>query len=317
MDRRGFLQAGAVTAAAATSAAATLAPSAASAQDARARQTKLICAYCPLLWAQSFTLDLPPRPANAPGGSTFAHSIADLSLPEREAKVLAEIKAGNIPNFLRTFVPVTTTRDGKNATYFVAPDYLAIGSDDDYFLTPLSPWTAQKIADLLGCCLPTPKMVDDIYKCAAVKLAPAPIAPSPAMTTVPVFLKHNEMVRTLRKQAENPQGALVAGHKKDVVIANKVFAASGKVAIYGWHKLDGKPIQALYTGHTARWVDYSHGIRLVGRKLAVSGQPKTIEAVLADPDLARLLSNEGVMHQVRYGREADAAHSTSIEHRQR
>src|SRR5262249_19802974 len=161
---------------------------------------------------------------------------------------------------LRTLVPVTVAIGATGATYFVTADYLAIGTDRDYFLAPLSPETAQRIADLLGCCLPTPKMVDDIYACSAIKLTPEPMPPSRAMTSRPVYVRHNEMARRQRNGHENPPGALVAGHKKDVVIANSVFARKGKVAIYGWHKRDGKPIQPLHTGHTTNWVDYSHGI---------------------------------------------------------
>jgi hypothetical protein len=243
-------------------------------------------------------IDLPSRPPAAPTGPEFARSVENMPLKEREEQVLAELKAGNVPAFWREFVPVTVSHGSDTATYWVAPDYLAIGSDDDYFLVPLSPYTAQKIADRLGCCLPTTKIVDDVYAAAEVKLAPAPIPPSPAMTTVPVFLNHNALVLAARKG--KPLGVLVAGHKKDVVIANKVFAAPGKVAIYGWHKLDGKPIQPLYTGHTAAWVDYSHGIRLVQRRMKANGQGTTIDRVLADPKLAPLLSNEGVMTQTRY-----------------
>jgi hypothetical protein len=244
------------------------------------------------------TLDLPPRPDAAPKGTQFARSIAGLPLKEREERILAEVKRGNVPAFLRTLVPVTVRSKTATATIFAAPDYLAIGADDDFFLTPLTPYTAQKIANLLDCTLPTPRMVDEIYRNAAVKLTPSPIAPSPAMTTVPVFLEHNETVRGQRKGAA--LGALVAGHKKDVVIANKVFAAPGRVAIYGWHRLDGKPIQPLYTGHAASWADYSHGIRLVSRRAIIDGQPRSIDEVLADPVLAPLLSDEGVMHQTRY-----------------
>jgi hypothetical protein len=195
---------------------------------------------------------------------------------------------------------VSVTVGNVRASYFVTPDYLAIGSDEDYFLAPLTPLTAQAIADRLDCLLPTPKMVDDIYANSAVKLTPEPIPPSPAMTTVPVFLRHNELVRTAR--GDKPLGGLVAGHKKDVVIANKVFAIPGKVGIYGWHKRDGKPIQPLYVGHASSWVDYSHGIRLVSRRMTVDGAAKTIEDVLANPQLAPLLSNEGVMRQIRYER---------------
>ena len=250
----------------------------------------------PALHAQS--LELPPRPATAPKGKEFARSLTDLPLSEREQKVLEAVKSGNVPSFLRKLVPVTVQSGTLRATYFVAPDYLAIGSDDDYFLTPLSPYTAQAIADLLGCTLPTPKMVDDIYVNASVKLTPAPIPPSPAMTTVPVFLQHNAMVFAQRKG--KPPGGLIAGHKKDVVIATKVFAEPGKVAIYGWHQSADKPIQSLYTGHTTAWVDYSHGIRLVQRRMMVNGEAKTIDEVLADPRLAPLLSRDGVMRESRY-----------------
>ena len=252
------------------------------------------------LRAQS--LDLPARPSTAPKGSEFVQSIAALAPKEREEKILAEVTAGNVPPFLRTFVPVTVITGTLKATYDVAPDYLAIGSDEDYFLTPLTPYSAQTIAARLGCSLPTRKMVDDIYANATVKLTPGPIPPSPAMTTVPVFFQHSEMVRAQRRG--KPLGVLVAGHKKDVVIANTVFTMAGKVAIYGWHKADGKPIQPLYTGHAAAWVDYSHGIRLVQRRMTVNGEPKMIDDVLADPLLAPLVSDEGVMHQTRYDLKA-------------
>ena len=83
----------------------------------------------------------------------------------------------------------------KSGTYYVTPDYLAVGSDDDYFLAPISPYTAQRIAEALHCTLPTPKMVNQIFFAAEVKLAPAPIPPSAAMTAVPVFRQHNDLVR--------------------------------------------------------------------------------------------------------------------------
>ena len=207
-------------------------------------------------------------------GTEFARSIAALPLKEREERILAEVMAGNVPAFLRTLVPVTVTTGTLKATYYVAPDYLAIGSDDDYFLTPLTPFTAQLIADRLGCSLPTPKMVDDIYASATVKLTPAPIPPSPAMTTVPVFLRHNETVLAQR-QGEAARRARRRPQEGRRDREQGLHDDGGKVAIYGWHKPDGKPIQPLYTGHTASWVDYSHGIRLVRRRMTVNGEAKT------------------------------------------
>jgi hypothetical protein len=110
------------------------------------------------------------------------------------------------------------------------------------------------------------------------------------------------MVRTQRAvfRISHPPGALVAGHKKDVVISARLAGTTNKVAIYGWHRTNGVPIQPLYTGHAADWVDYSHGIRLVQQRMTVNGEPKTVAEVLADPKLAGLISDEGVIIHLRY-----------------
>jgi len=237
----------------------------------------------------SSEIQLPPRPTNAPSGSELVAQIRDLDLLHREARLRDEILRGNVPDFWRKFVPIKT----GPIEYLVAPDYLAVGSDTNYFLTPLSPNTAQLLADKLDCLLPTPKMVDEIYAAAALKLTPTPIPPSPAMTTVRVFAQHNELVR----QNEHP---LTAGHKKDVVITRRLTESPGKVAIYGWHKTNNEPIQLLYLGHTDKWVDYSHGVRLVARIAKVDGQETRLETILADPTLSTNLSNEGTLPLTRY-----------------
>jgi len=224
----------------------------------------------------------------------------------REREIYAQIMAGNVPNFLRQLSPVEVTNvfaDRTNrGTLYVTPDYLAIGSDEDYFLTPMTPNTAQRLADALDCSLPTRKMVNDIYVAAPLKLTPAPIPPSAAMTTVPVFSNHNVMVRTQRtdRVKEHPLGTLTAGHQKDVVLANALPTSPGKVAIYGWHQTNGRPIQPLYLGHAAAWVDYSQCIRLVSQNMMVNGQRKRLTEVLADPELSGLISDEGSLSEPRY-----------------
>jgi hypothetical protein len=252
------------------------------------------------------TFPLPPRATNAPSGSDFVKKISALDFTQREQAVMEEVFAGNIPTFQRKLCPVTVTNvsEGKTnvATFFAAPDYLAVGSDEDYFLTPISPNIAQHIADKLGCVLPTRKMVDAIYAAAEVKLTPSPIPPSPAMTTVPVFAQHNEMVRTQRAAflRSHPLGAIVAGHKKDVMISARLASVTNKVAIYGWHQTNGLPIQPLYLGHTASWVDYSQCIRLVSKHMIVNDEQKTVAEVLADPKLCGLISDEGAITNARY-----------------
>ena len=255
-------------------------------------------------------LPLPPRPADAPGGAEFAQSLIPLDLATREIRIGEQIRRGNAPEFLRHLVPLqlesVTGGQTNRATCLVTPDYLAVGSDVDYFLTPLTPGTAQRIADFLHCSLPTRKLVDEIFRNATVKLTPSPIPPSAAMTTVPVFLAHNQTVLTQRREqfAHHPLGELVAGHKKDVVLFAQLGARPGKVGIYGWHQPDGHAIQPLYTGHAGTWADYSHGVRLVQLSVTVNGQPTTLPEALANPNLAPLFSDEGVVPVARYATNA-------------
>ena len=209
------------------------------------------------------TLSLPPRPADTADSDAFVKKISALDLAARDEAVAKEFLAGNTPKFLRQFCAVTVTNvtAGKTntATFFAAPDYLAIGSDENYFLAPVSPATAQRVADRLNCVLPTRKMVDAIYAAAAVKLTPSPIPPTTAMTTVPIFAQHNETIRAQRMALTNlfPLGALVAGHKKDVVITARLNGVTNKVAIYGWHQTNSQAIQPLYLGHVSWWVEWA------------------------------------------------------------
>ncbi|MEW6511077.1 MAG: T9SS type A sorting domain-containing protein [Bacteroidota bacterium] len=220
--------------------------------------------------------------------------------------------SGNVPQFIRSLVPVSSSASigGKqySVTYYVTPDYLAVGSDESYFLAPMTPSLAQRLADFLSCTLPTRKMVNDIYAAAALKLPPAPIPPSPDMTTVPVFAQHDSMVWSQRapQLSSSPLGTLVGGTKKDVVVSNKIrndlkAGVPRPVVIYGWHQLNGVPIQPLYNGHGETYADYSHGIRLVHETVVVNGSAITISAILKDDTLSALLSDEGPIPIPRYG----------------
>ena len=255
-------------------------------------------------------LNLKKRAANALSGSEFSKSIRDssLSLEKREEIIFNEIQSGNIPRFYRKLALV---RDSamimgqlQTIRYYVLPDFLAIGSDSDYFYCPMRPQLAQKVADLLGCSLPTRKISDRIYHTAKVKMMPQPIPPSKAMITVPVFERHTRMVHQQREQSirQYPLGSLVAGNKKDVVISNMIFNSKNqlRVAIYGWHKPDGKAIQPLHNGHTTDHVDYSHGIRLIQNKLWLNGKKSTLSAILGSETLHPLLSDEGVIGKAYY-----------------
>jgi hypothetical protein len=98
----------------------------------------------------------------------------------------------------------------------------------------------------------------------------------------------------------HPLGELTAGHQKDIVIAAGLSSAPGKVAIYGWHQTNGKPIQPLYLKHAAAWVDYSQCVRLVQNNILVNRKETALREVLADVELSGLLSDEGTLSEPRY-----------------
>ncbi|HET7118149.1 MAG TPA: hypothetical protein VFI29_16750, partial [Hanamia sp.] len=212
-----------------------------------------------------------------------------------------DILDGNIPSFLRSMVKIKTsiTTDGGkiiHAYYFVTPDYLSIGSNIDFARIPLTPMTAQQIADSLHCFLPTRKMVNDIYKAAKVKLEPVPMYAF--RDSAVTMYQHNLIIEGQRRLHKG----LIAGIKKDVVITGMLTRSSkpNRVAIYGWQKLDGKPIQPLYTGHVNWYVDYSHGIRLVYRTIYINKKPMDYTDVLKDKILRRLLCDEEFCDCYRY-----------------
>ncbi len=84
------------------------------------------------------------------------------------------------------------------------------------------------------------------------------------------------------------------------MISNRISETPGKVVIYGWHLLDGSPIQPVYSGHIERYADYSHGIRFVARNILVDGVPRDLYDVLRDPLLAPILSSEGGILEPSY-----------------
>ena len=228
-------------------------------------------------------------------GTAFYKTAAAFNWQQRDSFAVKEIISGNIPSFLKKLVPVhvsiidSATGKEIKATYYVMPDYLSIGTDGDWARVPMTPMAAQKIADSLHCFLPTRKMVDDIYKAGQVKLEPIPMYAFRDST--PTMYQHHLIIEGQRKG----RNGLIAGIKKDVVISGKISRTpkpKNPVAIYGWHKLDGKPIQPLYTGHADWYVDYSHGIRLVYRKVKVEGKWMDYVEVLNHPVYKKLICDE-------------------------
>lgn len=251
----------------------------------------------------SLTQGIPARASGAPGGHAFAEAIRGLSDDERESRIQQELRAGNIPKFLRSLVPVhlrSAAESGAPVDIVIcaAPDYLAIGSDDDFLLMPMRLGTALSTAGEFGFTLPTPRMVDAIYAQAAVHFVPQPLPAGSEMRSTEYSLHHNELVGAQRAALDVSLGSLVAGDKKDLVLTNRLRSHLDRVAIYGWHLTGGKPIQPLSTVHGWRYADYSHGARLISTRVFIDGRARSIFDVMQDSRLARALNSEGAIENV-------------------
>jgi hypothetical protein len=141
---------------------------------------------------------------------------------ERELKIRSELLAGNIPEFLRHLQPVVLRAqpgDERHTqiTVCVMPEYLALGSDDDFLLIPMRLETALAVANRYGFMLPTPKLVDAIYAQSEVHLTPQPLPASSSMRSTGYYRRHNELIGEQRSASGVAQGLLIPGHKKDLV----------------------------------------------------------------------------------------------------
>lgn len=253
--------------------------------------------------SKPLTRNIPERTARAPSGSAVMQEVLNLSGSQRDAVVAQQVLAGNLPSYLRDLTPVKiagTLAGGRAVliTLCVTPGYLAVGSDRDFVRVPMGLAAAARIANQFGFLLPTTKMVDAIYAQAKVHLAPSPMKPTNQMSSTPYLMQHSQTVDKQRARLSRSMTDLTAGQKKDIVLSTRLRSKPGRVAIYGWHRTNGKPIQPLSTVHGAQYADYSHGVRLVSQTAYVNGEPVTLTALMRDRELSEILSSEGPIDNV-------------------
>lgn len=145
----------------------------------------------------------------------------------------------------------------KGKTYLVSNDYYKRNG----IRWPMDYPTARSIVEAYGCIMPTKELVDAIWKQADLQLQPQPMhyTTHKEMSSPEKFQEHDEMINAQLMDMGWTEDDLIAGHKKDIVRSNRF----NRVAIYGWHYRDGRPIQPYSTAHGELYYDYSHGLRLI------------------------------------------------------
>jgi hypothetical protein len=238
--------------------------------------------------------------------SQFVTSLIGLKRDQREEAFLKALVEGHVPDHMRAFVDVGLTFVDKQGTSHklvisVLPDYLMVGVVGDALRVPLWPLTAQKVADAWGCVLPTPKLVTLLWHAAESRLPPQPWGPpyDETMMSTTRIVEHNKRIEKTIKDKGVDATKLVAGHKKDVVLTNKLVTKPNQVAIFGWHQLSSKNIQPLYLGHGADYADYSHGIRLISQTCMLDDVEDSLPRIMQDPNLHVVVSDEGPLKVLR------------------
>jgi hypothetical protein len=271
---------------------------------------------------------LPARPADAMTGAAFMKSIAGREAPAnwqaREQAIADQLIAGNIPDFLTRWTPVKVQgAGGVSGTVWVLPDYLMVGSDQDYAYVPLSAPTAQRVADALGCALPTAKLCHDIYRAAATRLPRQErdyylegqqrtqrktALKNAGQTSTAAYEEHSDAIKKQMRDLGIAPGTFVAGHKKDVIIAPNY--PMNRIAFQGFYSDKGVPAEPCQEpGHKARdpkctqpgtptfahernFADYAQGVRLIKATMTVDGEtgPMPVADVLAHNRYHTLLS---------------------------
>jgi len=241
------------------------------------------------------TAGLPLAPEVKLGASELIPTLAEKSERERDELLVSLLEAGHFPDFLRHLRPVQVHSGEHRLVFWVMPDYLSIGSDDDFLLVPLS-WTATRhLAKRWGFAIPTARMVDRIYSQAERVIWPKTYPPGPHMRSLDAIIDHNNWISSQRYLYPDKE-VLTAGHKKDLVITRRLYQQPDRVAIYGWQNIrDGEPIQPLSLWHGDFYADYSHGIRMVAPWVLYDGALVPLGQALLDPETAPLLSHEGTL----------------------
>lgn len=235
-------------------------------------------------------------------GDILKQLPADWGQPREDAVAMAA-QGGNVPYFNRQWVEVPVSGGGHKGVLYVTPDYFSLGTDVDFVRTPMGPVTAEAIGRLIGGRLPTKKMVDDIHRAAPQKLTPDTMPASGQMMSTRYFVEHNAKVQAQFNSKGYKLGALTSGHKKDVVVRSTMDG--NHVCIYGWFR-GADPSTAIQgpkpncTSHVLLYSDYSHGIRYVKNTMLVDGKTMSTEAVMRDPVMHLLVSDEGPFKRTSY-----------------
>lgn len=266
-------------------------------------------------------------------GRAFMESLRSAKLADREAALLKAVDEYDLPAI--NFTPLTTTNHAHTATVLVMSDSLMIGAENSVRI-PASATLCQQIADRLGLMMPTSRVFDLMWR-SGTQLEPAlqPADPaerhkqkldgspyfSPSMGDIGASLKYHDDTDAEIAVLTQPAGPLFA-HGKVWLLSNAYANHPVGTAInYGYASKKApytsasgiKMWQTQGSAHNTAHADHSQIVRLFDPRIVVDGQQMDAHDVLKDPELAPLLSDEGVLKYLRIPGVPELARGTVID----
>lgn len=234
-------------------------------------------------------------------------------LADREALIVQYAEQGAL-SF--EWARLDVSGNGHTLIVYVARDGVKL----DGVRLSMSATCAQQVADRIDAVLPTPRLHDQIYAAADVKLAPITrndwVQNSSMATTAHMRDQSNAIDAAIGERS-----GLVADLGKDWVLVNSLMQptngcgpgwpplAVGVVAAnYGWEVSSGgdpavtpgmRVIQSVGRCHGRTHCDYSQVQRLVATTCELDGAPTDLRDVLQSDAVASLVSSEGPLVTVR------------------
>jgi len=243
-------------------------------------------------------------------GSLTTDLLAANTVDEVDAVFRKRLKAGDIPSWIKEdwWVPVVIKGGGHTLELLVAPDYAAVGSDDDFIrLGKTSEYFAQEYAEAFDAVLPSQKLLLDIENAASVQVPYIAVQKAgKADDSTAAVIKANDLLDAAyaKAGASNDDGKLkVSGSRKAYVV--RPGLNGDYIAIFGgrWtprgatvQPTSGKAHTTGRISGTPNYSDASHGVVLISRKAKLDGKWVDLRMDVfgsKDPSVVALVSNEG------------------------
>lgn len=233
---------------------------------------------------------------------------------QREQYVLDHVRAGK---YEIDWVPIKSMNEDDEVTLWVSADALKV----EGVRVNVTAETQQRVADVLGAMLLTPKIADLVWLQADLVVPPFP---RQITSSTEAMVEHSRKIdNAVEALGGAPPGTLVSTVGKHWVVDNLLTHKSvGTAMNYGWHffgpsyqGIKGEPVASLEkdpktgmyyqliqgrgTRHDMHHVDYSQTANFVLRACHVNGEPAWLADVFTDDKLAHLVNVDGPLTVLR------------------